>query len=160
VNTVDRREHLRLLGWLAASVAASPILSLDSDEQQRLAKAVAVPGRVDAQVIDHIETMLLHCKRQEDVLGPHAVLHTVIAQRELVNSLLDECPAELRLRLLSVYSNMSSSIATYFFDLDDAASAMHYSDQARAAAQEARNTELAIYALCNMSYIEAFRKPS
>lgn len=39
-NTVERREHLRLLGWMAAAVAASPVLNLDSDEQERLSKAV------------------------------------------------------------------------------------------------------------------------
>jgi hypothetical protein len=85
------------------------------------------------------------------------VLHTVIAQRELVDSLLDECPDELRPRLLSVYSSMSSSAGFYFFDLEDPASAMHYCDQAREAAQEARNTELAIYALCNMSYFASWQ---
>ncbi|MGH3696952.1 MAG: hypothetical protein ACRDRX_23730 [Pseudonocardiaceae bacterium] len=151
-NTVDRREHLRLLGRIAAAVAASPVLSLNSDEQERVAKAVAAPGRVDAQVIDHIEGMLQFCKRQEDALGPQAVLYTVLAQRELVNSLLGECPDELRPRLLSVYSSMSTSVAIYCFDLDDAGSAMHYCDQARETAQEARNTELAIYALCMMSH--------
>jgi hypothetical protein len=92
-NTMERGEHLRLLGWVAAAVAASPILSLDSDEQERLAKVVAVPSRVDEWAIDHIETMLQHCKRQEDALGPHMVRYTVIAQRELMNSLLDECAA-------------------------------------------------------------------
>ena len=156
-DTVERREHLRLLGWMAASVAASPVLNLDSDEQERLSKAVDRPSRVDAQSIDHIETMLQECKRQEDAFGPNAVLHTVIAQRELVDSLLDECRAELRPRLLSVYSSMSSSIGTYFFDLDDPASAMHYCDQARAAAQEARNTELAIYVLCMMSLFASWQ---
>ncbi|MGH8744565.1 MAG: hypothetical protein ACREUY_09845, partial [Burkholderiales bacterium] len=94
--------------------------------------------------------------RQEDALGPQAVLYTVLAQRELVNSLLGECLDELRPRLLSVYSSMSTSVATYFFDLDDAASAMHYFEQARESAQEARNTELAIYALCNMSYFASW----
>ena len=151
-NTVERREHLRLLGWMAAAVAASPTINLDSEEQERLSKVVATPGRVDEQSIAHIESIFQHCQRQEDAFGPHAVLYTVIAQRELVDSLLDDCPDELRPRLLSVYSNMSSSAGYNFFDLDDPASAMHYCDQARAAAQEARNTELAIYALCNMSY--------
>lgn len=156
-NTVERREHLRLLGGLATAVAASQTLSLDSEEQERLSKVIAVPSRVDEQAIDHIENMLQDCKRQEDSLGPHAVLHTVIAQRELVDSLLDECPAELRPRLLSVYSSMSSSLGTYFFDLEDPASAMHYCDQARAAAQEARNTELGIYALCMMSHFSSWQ---
>jgi DNA-binding XRE family transcriptional regulator len=155
-HTMNRRELLRLLRWAATIVAAAPVSNLDPDEQQRLATAIALPSRVDERVIDHIEVMLLHCKRQEDVLGPQAVLQTVLAQRELVNSLLVECRDSLRPRLLSVYSNMSCSIGTYFFDLDDAASAMYYGDQARAAAQEARNTELAIYALCNRSFFASW----
>jgi len=156
-NTVERREHLRLLGQLSATIAASPLLSLDSDEQERLSKVVAIPSRVDAQSIVHIETILQDCKRQQDIFGSKAVLHTVIAQREFVDSLLDECSDELRPRLLSVYSGMSISIGYYLFDLDDVASAMHYCEQARAAAQEARNTELAVYALCNMSYFASWQ---
>lgn len=156
-NTVERREHLRLLGWVATAVATSQIVSLDSEEQERLDKAVAAPCRVDAQVIGHIETMLRHCQQQEDALGPHAVLHTILAQRNLVRSLLDECPPELRPRLLSVYSNMSSAAGYEFFDLDDPISAVRCCEQARAAAQEARNTELAIYALCNMSYFASWQ---
>ncbi len=158
-KTMERRELLRLLGWTAAGVVASPIvgnLNLNTDEQERVAGAIASPSRVDAQVIDHIETMLQHCKRQDDVLGPQAVLETVLGQRKLVCSLLEECPAELRSRLLSVYSSMSSSVGTYCFDLDDAVSATRYCDQAREAAQEARNTELAIYALCNASYFASW----
>jgi DNA-binding XRE family transcriptional regulator len=156
-NTMERREHLRLLGWVAAAVAASPILNLDGEEQKRLSKVIAKRSRVDEQSIDHLETILQNCKRQEDTFGPHAVLHTVIAQRELVDSLLDECPDELRPRLLSVYSSMSTSIGSYLFNLDDVASAMHYCDQARAAAQKARNTELAIHALCTMSFFASWQ---
>ncbi len=157
-DTVERREHLRLLGWMAASVAASPLLSsLNADEQERLSKVIAVPSRVDEQVIDSIEAILQDCKRQDDILGPHAVLHTVLDQRQLVRSFLDDCPSALRPRLLSVYSSMSSSIGTYFFDLDDPASATRYYDQARAAAQDAHNTELAIYALCEMSYFASWQ---
>ncbi|MGH3942113.1 MAG: helix-turn-helix domain-containing protein [Pseudonocardiaceae bacterium] len=155
-NTVERREHLRLLGQLAAVIAASPLLSsMDSDEQERLSKVVAQPSRIDAQSIDRIETILADCKRQEDTFGPYSVLNTVVAQREFVDSLFDECSDELRPRLLSLYSSMSSSIGIYFFDLEDPASAMHYLDEARAAAQEARNTELSIYALCMMSHFAA-----
>ncbi|MGH2351430.1 MAG: helix-turn-helix domain-containing protein [Chloroflexota bacterium] len=156
-NTVERREHLRLLGWVATAVAASRIISLDSDEQERLDKAIAAPNRVDAQVIGHIEAMLRQCQQQEDALGPQAVLHTILAQRDLARSLLDECSPELRPRLLSVYSNMSSAAGYQFFDLDDPISAVRCCDQARAAAQEARNTELAIYALCNMSYFASWQ---
>jgi transcriptional regulator with XRE-family HTH domain len=156
-DRMNRRELHHLLGWVAATVAAFPVSSLTADEQERLAKAIALPGRVDATVIDHIETMLQHCKRQQDFLGSQAVLHTVLAQRELVSSLLDDCSAGLRPRLLSVYSAMSISVGYYFFDLNDVTSAMYYCEQARAAAQEARNTELAVYALCNMSYFASWQ---
>ncbi|MCA1606049.1 MAG: hypothetical protein LC775_11400, partial [Acidobacteria bacterium] len=156
-HTMQRREHLRLLGWVATAVAASQISSLDSDEQERLAKVIAAPSRVDEQTIGHIEAILQHCKRQHDSLGPHAALHTVLAQRELVSSMLDECPPGHRSRLQSVYSSMSSSVGHYFFDLEDPASAMHYGDQARAAAQDADNSELAIYALCEISYFASWQ---
>jgi hypothetical protein len=142
---------------VAAAIASSYPVSLDADEQERLTKTIALPSRIDAQVIDHIEAILRHCKRQEDALGPQAVLQTVLAQRELVDALLTECPAMFRSRLLSVYSSMSSSIGFYCFDLDDMDSAMRYCDQGRAAAQEARDTELAIYALCNMSYFASWQ---
>ncbi|MGH3939314.1 MAG: hypothetical protein ACRDTG_11880 [Pseudonocardiaceae bacterium] len=142
---------------MSTTIAALPLLSLDSDEQERLSKVVVIPRRVHEQSIDHIETILSDCKQQEDTFGPSAVLHTVSAQREFVDSLLDDCPAELHPRLLSVYSSMSSSIGLYCFDLDDAASAMHYCDEARAAAQEAKNVELAIYALSLMSHFAAWQ---
>lgn len=156
-NSMKRREVIQLFGWAAAVAAASPLGGLDVEEAERLAAAIASPGRVDDQVIDHIETMLQTSKRQHDALGPQAVLQTVLAQRRLVGSLLDECPERLRPRLQSVYSEMSSSIGFYFFDLDDAAGALHYCDQARAAAQEARNTELAVWSLDNMSYFAAWQ---
>ena len=119
--------------------------------------SIASPSRVDVQVIDHIEAVFRHCQQQEDALGPQVVLQTVLAERQMVDALLADCPAPLRSRLLSVHSRMSSSVGFYFFDLGDAASAMHYCDQARANAQEARNTELAIYALCNTSYFASWQ---
>ena len=156
-DTMERREYLRLLGRVAATVAASPIISLDSEEQERLAKAIAVPSRVDEQVIDHIETMLQECKRQEDALGSRTVLDTVLAQRHLTHDLLGDCPSTLRPRLLSIYSDMSTSIGYYFFDLNDLDSARYYCDQARVVAHEAGNTDLGIYALCEMSYFASWQ---
>ncbi|MGH3800607.1 MAG: hypothetical protein ACRDTD_10815 [Pseudonocardiaceae bacterium] len=47
---------------------------------------------------------------------------------------------------------MSCSAGDYFFDLNDLDNARCYYGQARAAAHEARNTELSIYALCSISY--------
>lgn len=113
-DTMNRRKLLQLFGWAATSVAASPAMSgLDDEEQERLARAIITPSRVDERVIDHIDTMLQHCQRQEDALGPRAVLQTVLAQRQMVRALLDGCPVALRSHLLSVYSSISSSAGFY-----------------------------------------------
>ncbi|MGQ0777239.1 MAG: hypothetical protein ACT4NY_22955 [Pseudonocardiales bacterium] len=117
---MNRRELFELLGWATGTVAISPVVrALDTDELERLARAIASPSRVDERVIDHLDAVLRHCKRQEDALGPRAVLNTVLAQQHLVSDLLAECPASFKARLLSVYSDMSSSIRFYFFNLND-----------------------------------------
>lgn len=156
-STMNRRKLLRLLGWAASIVAAAPVSGLDPDEQERLVQAIALPRRVDAPVIDHIETMLQHCKRQEDALGSRMVLDTVLTQRRLIHGLLADCPERHRPRLLSVYSDMSTSIGYYFFDLNDLDSARYYCDQARVAAHDAGNPDLGIYALCEMSYFASWQ---
>jgi DNA-binding XRE family transcriptional regulator/tetratricopeptide (TPR) repeat protein len=150
---MNRRELFQLFGWAATTIAAGPaIRGLDEGEQERLAGPIALPSRVDTRVVDHLATILRDCKQRDDVLGPRAVLHMVLTYRQLARHLLAECPAPLRPRLLAVYSSMSSSVGDYFFDLNDLDNSRYYYDQARAAAHEARNTELGIYALCSMSY--------
>jgi DNA-binding XRE family transcriptional regulator/tetratricopeptide (TPR) repeat protein len=156
-STMNRRKLLRLLGWAATVVAAAPVSGLDPDEQERLVQAIALPSRVDSRVIDNIEALFQHCKRQEDALGSRIVLDTVLAQRDIIHGLLKDCPDELRPRLLSVYSDMSTSIGYYFFELNDLDRARYYCDQAREAAHDADNTELGIYALCEMSYFASWR---
>jgi tetratricopeptide (TPR) repeat protein/DNA-binding XRE family transcriptional regulator len=157
VGAMNRRELLQLWGWAVGTAAIPVVAGLDSEEQERLLRAIASPGRVDERVIDHIEAVLLHCKHQEDTLGSRAVLNTVLAQRNLVQDLLADCPATLRPRLLSVYSDMSSSIGFYFLELNDFDNAWRYHDQARAAAHDADNFELGIYALCEMSYAASWQ---
>ncbi len=158
VGAMNRRGLIQLLGWAAGTATALPVLgALNTDEQERLTRAVVSPSRVDDKVIDHIEAMLRYCKRQEDALGSRAVLPTALAQRNLVHNLLGECSATLRPRLLSIYSSMSTSIGYYLFDLNDFDNSWHYWDQARAAAQDADNTELDIYTLSEMSYAASWQ---
>ncbi|MGH3873970.1 MAG: helix-turn-helix transcriptional regulator [Pseudonocardiaceae bacterium] len=152
-GAMNRRELFQLFGWIAATIAASSVVSgFDDEEQDRLARALVAPSRVDTQVTERLAMMLRECKQRDDVLGPRAVLHTVLALRQLARHLLTECPARFRPRLLAVYSGMSSSVGDYCFDLNDLDSAGYYYNQARVAAHEAHNTELSVYALCSMSY--------
>ncbi|MGH3814508.1 MAG: helix-turn-helix domain-containing protein [Pseudonocardiaceae bacterium] len=158
VGAMNRRELLQLLGWAVGTVVASPaVRDLDAEEQQRLVRAIVSPSRVDERVIDHVEAIFRHCKRQEDALGSRAVLPTVLGQSDLVRDLLAECPDNHRSRLLSVYSDMSTSIGYYFFELNDADSAKSYHEQARIAAHDAGSVELSIYALCEWSYTASWQ---
>lgn len=158
VGAMNRRELLQLLGWAVSTVITSPAASnLNTDEQERLARAIVSPNRVDDQVIDHVEAMFRHCQRQEDALGSRAVLPTVLGQRDLVRDLLAECPVNLRPRLLSAYSNMSTSIGYYFFELNDADRARCAYEQARTAAHNAGSVEFSIYALCEWSYTASWQ---
>jgi transcriptional regulator with XRE-family HTH domain/tetratricopeptide (TPR) repeat protein len=158
VGGMNRRELIELLGWSTGAVAASSVVgALDINEQERLVRAVVSSGRVDQQVIDHLAVMLQFCKHQEDALGSRVVLNTVLMQRHLVSGLLVDCPATLRPQLLSVYSDMSSSVGYYFFELNDFSSAWSYRQQARAAAHDANNTELGIHALCELSYTASWQ---
>lgn len=107
-NTMKRRKLLRSFGWAASAVVAMPLFEgLPSEEKIRMAEAVEAPSRIDATTLDHIEAVLWRCIRQDDALGAQATLDTVCAQRNLVRLILPECPARLRPRLLSLYSNYS-----------------------------------------------------
>lgn len=142
-NTMQRRKLLRSLGWAASAVAAMPLLEgLPPEEQIRVAQAVETPDRIDATTIEHIEAVLWSCIRQDDALGAQATLDTVCAQRNLVRLILPECPAELRPRLLSLYSNYSLQAGWLFYDLNDFDSASYYYEHARATAHEAETPTL------------------
>ena len=156
VGTMDRRELLHLFGWVATTVAGSTVLgSLNTDEQERVAKAVSYQNRVDEQVIAHIDDILWAAKENDDRLGPQAALSTVLAQRQLVQTMLPGCPDRLRPQLLSVLSNASRSAGWMYLNSDDLGNARSFYEEARVAAHEAENTELAAYGLCFMSGLSA-----
>ncbi|MGH3569382.1 MAG: helix-turn-helix domain-containing protein [Pseudonocardia sp.] len=158
-HTMDRRIVLQLLISWAAAAAAGPVFPrLNPDDQQRLVAAVRAPSRVDATVIDHLEQVLSHCVRQDDVLGPQAVLDTVLAQRHLVGGLLAECPPALRPRLLSVHADQSRVTGWLSYNSNDFDGAATYYEQARTDAHEAHDTALGAQVLCQMSQLATWQQ--
>lgn len=118
-----------------------------------VAGVLSNPVRVDARTIEHIDAVLWQCQRQDDALGPRAVLDAVLAQRDFAQALLPGCSAELRPRLLSVLSSASRQAGWLCFDLNDFDSAGYYYEDARARAHEAQDIELGAFVLCNMSHL-------
>lgn len=160
-GTMKRREVLRLLGWAASYVAAAPLLpDLGPEERQRIGSGISASDRVDASVIDHIEAVLWHAKRQDDLLGPQASLHTILSQRNVIGWLLADCPASLRPKVLSLLSIASRMAGWLSFDMSDYQGAWFYYEQARSAAHEARNSALGAYVLCNMSHLATWQGTS
>ncbi|MGH3850157.1 MAG: hypothetical protein ACRDRT_10700, partial [Pseudonocardiaceae bacterium] len=131
------------------------------DEQQRVASVLSTPSWVDTRTIEHIEAVLSGCRRQDDALGPQAVLDTVLAQRDLARALLFECPADLRPRMLSALSDASRDAGWLSFDLNQFDHAAYYYEDARALAHEAQNVELGAFVLCQMSHLATWQgRPS
>jgi hypothetical protein len=153
-NMPDRRDMLRVLGW---AIVAALFPALHPDEQQRVAAVLSTPSRVDAQTIEHIEAVLWHCERQDSALGPHAILDTVLAQRDLARALVPECPAVLRPRMLSALSEASRQAGWLSFDLNQFDHASYYYEDARARAHEADNIALGAFVLCQMSHMATWR---
>ncbi|MBT8228275.1 MAG: hypothetical protein HKP61_10405 [Dactylosporangium sp.] len=153
-----RRDVLQWLSWASASAAAAPIFEhLDVGERERTTLAIASPRRVDNAVVEHIEAVLWRCMRQDDALGPQAVLDTTLAQRNLVRTLLPDAAGPLRDRLLSLYANLSRFAGWLSFDLNNYEAASIYYESARQAAHEAHDTELGAFVLCNMSHLATWR---
>ncbi|MGQ0773809.1 MAG: hypothetical protein ACT4NY_05240 [Pseudonocardiales bacterium] len=154
-HTMDRRDALHFLYRVA--LTASTAATLDGDEHDRLVSVLSGSSRVDTRTIEHIEAVLGRCQRQDHALGPHAALDTVLAQRRLARSLLPQCPAELRPRLLSVVSESSRQAGWLSFDLNQFDDAGYYYEDARARAHEAQNIERGAFVLCEMSHLATWR---
>jgi hypothetical protein len=157
-DSMKRRQVLQILGWAATSAATGNTLQpLDVEGQERVLRAIKSPSRVDEMVIQNIEDVLWCCMRQDDSLGPHVALETVLAQRNLSRFMLGDCPSRLRTRLLTVYSNLSRFAGWLSFDLGDYENGWHYYEDARTTAHEAENTELGMFVLCNMSHLATWQ---
>ncbi|MGB6161094.1 MAG: hypothetical protein WCF33_23815 [Pseudonocardiaceae bacterium] len=72
---MGRRGVLGFLSW--ATATASLLASVDGDGQQRVTSVLTTSSRLDAQTIEHIETVLWHCRCQDHALGPKETLNTV-----------------------------------------------------------------------------------
>jgi len=154
-HTMDRRDVLGVLAWAASIASVFPITA--GDEHARVASVLSRASRVDAQTIEHIEAVLWHCRRQDHVLGPQAVLSTVLAQRDLTRALVPDCPPALKPRMLSVLSEASRQAGWLSFDLKEFDHAKYYYEDARALAHDAENTGLGAFVLCQLSRLATWQ---
>jgi tetratricopeptide (TPR) repeat protein len=148
-DLVERREFVRLMSLVAGQLATAVP-----------ERAAAVPGmahdspvKVDDQLIDEIESALADAMAQDDRYGPWLVLRSVLSQQNIVAGVLPDCPSRFRPRLMSVYANLTRFAGWLYFDLGDHASASKFYENARLAAHEAGDAELAAFTLSHMSHL-------
>ncbi|WP_436761192.1 hypothetical protein [Streptosporangium sp. V21-05] len=152
---MKRRDLLAVIASAAAAAHASPLLAhLNDDSLERLALVSRTPSRVDGEAVGHVETILRHAIRQEDILGPQAVLETALAQYGLVRRLLTGTADEaLSHRLVSLLADTSRFVGWLLFNSGDFAGAEHYYGQARRAAHEADDDLMSSYVLAQWSHL-------
>ncbi|MGH3996309.1 MAG: hypothetical protein ACRDTJ_02460 [Pseudonocardiaceae bacterium] len=154
-HNMDRRNALRVLAGAATAASLFPVTA--GDAHQRVASVLSTSNRVDAQTIGHIEAVLWRAQRQDRLLGPEAVLNTVLAQLDLIRALLPGCPDALRPRMLSALSAASHQAGWLSFDLQRFDHAGYYYEDARALAHEAENSGLGAFVLCQMSHLATWQ---
>ena len=150
---MNRRGLLQLLGLTATSTMAPLVSDLNPDDLDRVISAIATPGRVDENVVAHIEEVLTTAIANDSQLGPQAAFPLVLAQCDLIQKMLPECPDQLRPRLLSALSNAFRLAGWLSFDSNDFTNAWRYYEQARATAHQAQDPEITAFILANMSHV-------
>jgi tetratricopeptide (TPR) repeat protein len=151
---LDRRALLFSLSSAFALAAAAPTFERIADDQQRLGRVLDGGNRADRAVLDHAQSVIADCRRHGDTLGPAVTLQCVMAERDILATILRaSLSAHLARQAKSAYAELTQLAGWLVFNLGDYRTASHYYDEARAAAHAAQDTDLVTYVLCTMSHL-------
>jgi len=96
-------------------------------------------------------------RRQDNVLGPQFTLYSAAGHQELAQRLAKAAPEFFKQRAISVHASLTQFMGWLCFNLDNYHGAQYYYGQARSAAHDAENVELATYILCSMSTLATWQ---
>ncbi len=157
-TAVSRRELLNKLSAACALAAAAPLFDvLDPDEYERVTQVLQDPSIFDKTTLRYCENMVGILRRQGDMLGPQLTLHSAMGYRDLAQRLAETAPLQFQQRALSNYAELTQLVGWLCFNMGGYRNAAHYYDDARAAAHDAQNVELATYVLCTMSHLATWQ---
>jgi tetratricopeptide (TPR) repeat protein len=157
-TAISRRELLSKLSAAFTLAAAAPLFDvLDSDERERVAHVLQDPSTFDEPTLRCCESMVSTLRWQGDTLGPQLTLHSAMGYRDVAQRLAKTAPPEFQKRALSAYAELTQLIGWLCFNMGGYRSAQHYYDDARSAAHDAQNVELATYVLCTMSHLATWQ---
>ncbi|WP_433717085.1 hypothetical protein ACQP2U_42655 (plasmid) [Nocardia sp. CA-084685] len=149
---MNRRELLWLFGGAAGLPVAAAVYGLAPDSLDRFDSGIR--RRVDARSVQDITEIVARAFRQYESYGANIAWHTMRAQLGLVDKLLPSCPEHLMSRLLSARGALTRGLGWIAHDTGNTDTAADYYEQARRAAHQAGDTDLAAVVLCSMSWLE------
>jgi hypothetical protein len=153
-SVVSRREVLSKLSTAFALAAAARLFDVFSlNDHERVAQVLQDPSTFDELTLRYCENMVSSLRRQGDTLCPQLTLHSAMGYRDLAQRLAKTAPLQFQQRALSVYAELAQLVGWLCFNMGGYRSVQHYYDDARSAAHDAHNVELATYALCTMSHL-------
>ncbi|NUP45695.1 MAG: hypothetical protein HOW97_00050 [Catenulispora sp.] len=144
-NSVSRRSALLNLSSLFAVAAAAP-LSAD--------KALAhQAGRVDEGMVANTGLIVGGLRQQNAALGPSATVQTGLAMRSMMESVVKDAPAHLTGRAWVVYGDLAHLLGWMMFNMGQDKLAYFYYEDARKAAYQADDYELAANILAAQAHL-------
>ena len=135
VQGFSRRKALMEMSSAFAVAAAAPLLER--------APFSGDMGRIDKAVVANTELIVDGLRKQNAALGPATTLQTGMALRAMMESVVKGAPESVKTDAWTVYGDLSQLIGWMMFNLGEDASAKYYYDDARKAAYEANDYELA-----------------
>jgi tetratricopeptide (TPR) repeat protein len=142
---VDRRGFMTALGGLAT-------LGLAGDAA-RADWLLSGAGQPDAWALERIRATLFEAMLLDDALGSPAAQGMVIAQQQVTEAMLRDCPDALRASMLSLYSEWIGLAGALAWDQNDYTTAARLYHWARDLAHEAEDSDGAGYMLAGLSQL-------
>jgi transcriptional regulator with XRE-family HTH domain len=145
---------------LAAQPVRAPVPALDLPEIapdpdlfDRLTRAVDVPARVDAPVIEWLEHTLAEHRRVEDTIGARPLFRLVRGQLSAVAAFTRAAPGPLRDRLVDLTSQYAQFLAWMCIETRNHGAALAWYDRAHDWAMEAGDVNMAATTLSMKAHL-------
>lgn len=152
-NDVDRRQLFKV-GALGAGGLA--VLGIGDAERARWLMSGA--GRPDAAALEVVRSTLHSAMQLDDMLGSPSAQGLVIAQQQLVEAMLVDCPVAMRSAALALYAEWTGFAGCLAWDSGEYDTAARLYQLARETAHEAEDADLGAYMLCHLSQLAIWQR--
>lgn len=150
--SISRRQFGELLA-AGSFMTMLPSGLFNTDETDRLRRAISVPRQVDTQVVDYFRRLLDEHYTADKMLGPAELLPVAHAQMATLDRLRRDARPPVNQLLTPVQSHYAEFVGWLHQDAGDLHAAMYYSDRATELARVAGDKQMDAFMLIRKSNI-------